>query len=390
MGFINLSLKWNVIKYTLYFLLIPIGYLNASLNWLVILLGPFLLYRSPKSLKVIKLEKNFLIALLFFLSIVLFSGIISIDPLYPIKNALNILSIILACYFVALRLKTKNELFDFLNSIFFTCVVYAFILYYLSFDGFTFNFIESDTFGKNTSAVILFIGLVVNLLRAQLIKTHLSSTVSTLFFYVSIFFTGSIKSILVSTILILSFYVLKSTISLKKIFLNSFFTVLFIIVCIYFLKDTEYLNNYSVLRITSRLSVLFGGSSEIGYIDSEYMTGYRSYLISKGLSIFYENPIIGIGLENTRAYLGTYTHNNFVEILAGTGILGFGFFLYAILTIFWSTLKIYNTQLKVILIISLFCFMLIANAQRIYDNRFLMIFMFSFISIQNIINNERQ
>ena len=232
--------------------------------------------------------------------------------------------------------------------------------------------------------------MVVNLLRAQLIKTHLSSTVSTLFFYVSIFFTGSIKSILVSTILILSFYVLKSTISLKKIFLNSFFTVLFIIVCIYFLKDTEYLNNYSVLRITSRLSVLFGGSSEIGYIGSEYMTGYRSYLISKGLSIFYENPIIGIGLENTRAYLGTYTHNNFVEILAGTGILGFGFFLYAILTIFWSTLKIYNTQLKVILIISLFCFMLIANAQRIYDNRFLMIFMFSFISIQNIINNERQ
>ena len=48
----------------------------------------------------------------------------------------------------------------------------------------------------------------------------------------------------------------------------------------------------------------------------------RKDLIKGAFDIFKSNPILGIGLENTRISLGTYSHFDFVELLASGGFFG--------------------------------------------------------------------
>lgn len=55
----------------------------------------------------------------------------------------------------------------------------------------------------------------------------------------------------------------------------------------------------------------------------DYSDEIRSNLSENGLKLFLEHPIIGVGFGNTAHYLGTYAHNNYIEILASGGILGF-------------------------------------------------------------------
>lgn len=49
----------------------------------------------------------------------------------------------------------------------------------------------------------------------------------------------------------------------------------------------------------------------------------RLYFISEGWKGFLESPILGYGINSFRYYYGFYSHNNFIEILYGFGILGF-------------------------------------------------------------------
>lgn len=49
----------------------------------------------------------------------------------------------------------------------------------------------------------------------------------------------------------------------------------------------------------------------------------RLYMIERGLSAFQDHPILGNGVAYSNVMFGVYSHNNFVEILMNTGILGF-------------------------------------------------------------------
>ena len=49
----------------------------------------------------------------------------------------------------------------------------------------------------------------------------------------------------------------------------------------------------------------------------------RIYMIKKSLEKFILNPVFGNGVYASSYYLGTYSHNNYTEILVNTGMLGF-------------------------------------------------------------------
>jgi O-antigen ligase len=58
--------------------------------------------------------------------------------------------------------------------------------------------------------------------------------------------------------------------------------------------------------------------------DTSYDTDMtRKYYISRGLEAFYEKPIFGHGTGYSYVLFGTYSHNNFVELLMNYGIIGF-------------------------------------------------------------------
>lgn len=66
----------------------------------------------------------------------------------------------------------------------------------------------------------------------------------------------------------------------------------------------------------------------LGYLGiiPEVETGERSIegrvgLAERALQVWYENPL-GVGLDNFRLFVGTYSHSNYLEILVSTGVLG--------------------------------------------------------------------
>lgn len=72
------------------------------------------------------------------------------------------------------------------------------------------------------------------------------------------------------------------------------------------------------VRIEGFISTLLG--KELGGSDN-----IRFSMMSEGMEVFFRHPILGIGIANSGFYsvYGTYFHNNYVEVLADTGIIGF-------------------------------------------------------------------
>ena len=82
------------------------------------------------------------------------------------------------------------------------------------------------------------------------------------------------------------------------------------------------LNNVEAFRsIKERLDVYLGtiGGASVG--DSSEIE--RAHYIKTGLDVFSNHILFGAGTASSTYYLGVYTHNNFVEILMNSGLIGF-------------------------------------------------------------------
>lgn len=88
---------------------------------------------------------------------------------------------------------------------------------------------------------------------------------------------------------------------------------------------------YSILGV--RIEGLFSIVTGLGAVDSS--TELRIEYIDYGLSWFMDKPIFGYGLDNYRVLLyraigkGTYSHNNYIELLVGVGVIGTIIYYYA-------------------------------------------------------------
>ena len=79
--------------------------------------------------------------------------------------------------------------------------------------------------------------------------------------------------------------------------------------------------------VSARMEGLFAAVTGKGQVDSS--TWLRQQYIAAGIAQFWKTPLFGIGISNTyiltAAAVGrsTYLHNNYVELLAAGGIVGF-------------------------------------------------------------------
>ena len=119
----------------------------------------------------------------------------------------------------------------------------------------------------------------------------------------------------------------------KKVVNSVFKTIVVLIVLVLLMVIISKLPFMS--GIMSRMSDLVllltnqGGRGLTGYNRIEY--------VKLGMNLFKEHPLLGIGIDNSRIYTAAYyskdhyLHNNFVELLACGGIVGF--FLYYVIHI---------------------------------------------------------
>lgn len=168
-------------------------------------------------------------------------------------------------------------------------------------------------------------------------------------FVVTILLTQSRKGLLGLFLFPLLFFYF-NRVSVKKHALLLFvLTVLFLL-----LISSSYFYDISGGAL-DRLNGLFAeGSMKDG------STKMREDLISKAISIWYENPLCGIGLNNFALHSGVskgyYSHNNYTEILSGLGLIGF--FLYYI-PIISVLLKMFNRKINTPLAILLKCLVVV-------------------------------
>ena len=197
------------------------------------------------------------------------------------------------------------------------------------------------------------------------------NTVGMLFLYsaaISLYFTKKSKwffaVFLLSTVFVLLSGSRKSAVMIVALLLISFFNkiekpvhMLYIIPFGAAIAALIYLvfNNEQLYHLVGRrfefLFNYFSGEGEVGS-----STFIRMSLIDIGVTQFKEKPILGYGFNNFR-YMNdfrTYAHNNFIELLVNTGIVGTVLFYSAHLFILVKAAIIWFTKTREVIIAIMF------------------------------------
>lgn len=157
-----------------------------------------------------------------------------------------------------------------------------------------------------------------------------------------IFQTGSRKGIILGVVFLFLFFLpyLKSA---RGIFAGAFLAFFLLVGLNYlFLEDTEF--SRQIEFISERFE---GAQSTIQGTGVEESADYRLYLMHSAFDIWKENPVLGIGLNNFQYFFnGSYAHNNFIEIAANLGSVGFILYYLFYLFCLLNVLKIKDKNLK--------------------------------------------
>lgn len=117
----------------------------------------------------------------------------------------------------------------------------------------------------------------------------------------------------------------------KELFQRPVVTLVMAILGILFLGYLFYRLQDTLLL--TRLGQVGGGAGDGSAVE-------RRHLISEGLSIILSHPLIGVGLSNFIFYSrsGLMSHNNYIEVMANSGILA-GIFYYSVFLVLWLRLR---------------------------------------------------
>ncbi|VDN46167.1 conserved membrane protein of unknown function [Petrocella atlantisensis] len=211
-----------------------------------------------------------------------------------------------------------------------------------------------------------------------------------------IILTGSRKSILFLFLNIVMIIYLKN----KDSYMNRTKAILMIIL---FLWIGYYIifNNpifYDILgeRIENMFNFITGRGTDEGSMNA------RSYMIFQGIEYWKERPLFGFGINNYRElYVDspggryTYAHNNFIEVLVGTGLIGLLVYYLGHLSVIWDMMKLRlfenEEMLKYTFIGIIIAYFFIGTSLVYYESKHFVIIMSvasAYISIKTKTNME--
>lgn len=379
---------------TLYFTLVIIFKMHyMSIAHLVnaLFLGNFLILMFIEN---IKLKTNTIINIyLLFTFIVLASSLWGINFTNPSFKALQLFIIIINGIFIynsMLKYDLKNT---FLNGVLIGSLVNYLLI--LGIVPAPFPIIDQwglryfGTLGNaNTLAIFMITSILVSMI--YLIKEKEVSKVFVYYQYINIilalyviFLTASKKGI-ASGLLLIFFFILLSIKNPKKLFMLSIFTLIGITVVVNYMNLDDLMVGFNrIIRRFSEFESQIGSESRFG------STGERKYFIQLGLNLFTDRPLFGYGLANFAVIAGKYSHNNFIELLVGVGLIGAITFYSIYLVILKKILEIKEDDMKLILFLFIVILLILDMARVSYISKYLM-YTFIFISVLAEQNNRYQ
>lgn len=202
-------------------------------------------------------------------------------------------------------------------------------------------------------------------------------------------FTGSKKALLVM-VLGIFFYYLFSVKKIHKVILAFPLILSGIFLLKYMLYNIEVL--YTILGFRIEQMIATFNTEEVQISSS---TGIRAEMIETGFKMLADKPFLGYGIGNYSLFSNfeTYSHNNYIELLTGIGLIGFiiyyAFYAWLISKILKNFLlgnKFFALPLSILLVI-----IIIETGLVSYNTGYIQILLvicFSFLKITNLPSNH--
>lgn len=195
---------------------------------------------------------------------------------------------------------------------------------------------------------------------------------------------GSRRAMLVLFVGIVMLFLIKNSKKLDASYLLKITTVLSVsLIAIYFILSLPLF-----ALISERMEGLVNSIKGEGVVDNSTMA--RELMIQVGYKLFKESPIIGIGLDNARAFnpkVGTYLHNNYIELAADLGIIGFVLYYSMHCYVIMKAVKLKKTDNKLYaIVLTLMVSLLISDIGVVsyYYKEYYFFLILSFIYINEI------
>jgi hypothetical protein len=360
-----------------------------------VLVGLFLLLIYMKKIKVYHLNKV-LISYSIFAIFALFSSFWAKDFFISMLQSFQLFSIFINMYIIYNLIKNYNIenyfiygvlIGSFINYVFALEIIPSFVDIYLL-SRFT------GTVGNpNPLSTVMIISIFVSIV--YLTKDKEKSNVFLYYYqYINIILalyliimSVSRKGIVFGFALVL----LQIMVSMKDV--KSFFRLIIIGVIGFFIfANFANLDDLWALydKVIYRFTVLNEG---LAHTDSHAgSTGIRLYLAEIGLELFKNNPLIGVGVNNFRTYSpgGLYSHNNYVELLAGVGLIGTMAFYSIYIFIFQKIVQVKKSDVKFIFTFFLLVILGMDIASVSYYNKLILYtLLITYILLEKYIEENR-
>ena len=206
--------------------------------------------------------------------------------------------------------------------------------------------------------------------------------------------TQSRKALLMMVIGIL-LVLISRNLSSGKLVRNIIKIIIIIVIALLVLKTLSGMEIFSgINQRMEYLVAMFTGKGEIG--NSAML---RQQLIDLGIEMFKKHPILGIGIGCPHIIAGqvlnfdAYLHNNFIEVLAGGGIIGFLLYYgaYGYLIVKFYKLRKMGTKIySLCIILLLICLFREYAMVSIYDKSTYFYFMIYFMEVDKLKQIKRR
>ena len=213
-----------------------------------------------------------------------------------------------------------------------------------------------------------------------------------LIFVILAFLTGSKKAV----IIVIAGYIFYELFIAKGIkFVLKMILIPIILLGVYIIMMS---NSYTRNVIGNRFSTLFETVISDSKSDRSYIE--RSYYISEAKYLFKQNTVLGYGGNNFVSYMRNigyrhiaYSHNNFYELLATLGLIGFIIYYTFYIKLIINLIKCYkaeNSRLVLFYLILMIINIILDYARVCYQTSFNLIVLFIAYFIADIYNKKNK